>query len=300
MGPAFTPRALAVVVGLRRPLDGVRRPGPLEAQEEGDSALASRPRSRPLSVRGVGAAKRADPRREGLPAIHGKHNAARLGLAWGRIASAQGVATAVLVPGRHEEADQGDRDQSEDDAAEEGFNHGESPEGACGHSFTTQPPLATVSRSVTGSSPLAASSKVPPAAPAAAAGADGAASAPDGQAPRGRRLLTLLALVAGLAVLVFSLAVLLPGLRADPYTRATLQLRGDEGNGGRLFRLNCAGCHGLAAQGLVGPNLHGVAQRKNDRQLIQQVVSGRTPPMPRFQPDPQTMADLLAFLHSLP
>jgi hypothetical protein len=30
------------------------------------------------------------------------------------------------------------------------------------------------------------------------------------------------------------------------------------------------------------------------------VVSGRTPPMPRFQPEPQAMADLLAFLHSLP
>jgi mono/diheme cytochrome c family protein len=106
--------------------------------------------------------------------------------------------------------------------------------------------------------------------------------------------------VAGCAVLLFSLVVLLPGLRTDPYTSATLQIRGDAGNGGRLFRLNCAGCHGLAAQGLVGPNLHGVGHRKNDRQLIQQVVSGRTPPMPRFQPDPQTMADLLAFLHSLP
>ncbi|MFM9071884.1 MAG: c-type cytochrome, partial [Cyanobium sp.] len=35
--------------------------------------------------------------------------------------------------------------------------------------------------------------------------------------------------------------------------------------GGNLFRLNCAGCHGLAAQGLVGPNLHGVVQRKSDR-----------------------------------
>ncbi|MFM7640902.1 MAG: c-type cytochrome [Cyanobium sp.] len=118
--------------------------------------------------------------------------------------------------------------------------------------------------------------------------------------PQSRRLLTLLALVAGIAVLLFSLVALVPGLRTDPYTRATLQLTGDAGNGGRLFRLNCAGCHGLAAQGLVGPNLHGVAHRKNDRQLIQQVVSGRTPPMPRFQPDPQTMADLLAFLHSLP
>lgn len=127
-----------------------------------------------------------------------------------------------------------------------------------------------------------------------------AALPPEDGPPRGRRLLALLALVAGLAVLLFSLAMLLPGLRDDPYTRATLQIRGDVGNGGRLFRLNCAGCHGLAAQGLVGPNLHGVGQRKNDRQLIQQVVSGRTPPMPRFQPDPRTMADLLAFLHSLP
>ena len=121
-----------------------------------------------------------------------------------------------------------------------------------------------------------------------------------GQEPPKGRLLSLLALVAGIAVLLFSLVMLLPGLRTDPYTRATLQLQGDAGSGGRLFRLNCAGCHGLAAQGLVGPNLHGVVRRKNDRQLIQQVVSGRTPPMPRFQPDPQTMADLLAFLHSLP
>ncbi|MCS5698289.1 cytochrome c [Cyanobium sp. FGCU-52] len=92
----------------------------------------------------------------------------------------------------------------------------------------------------------------------------------------------------------------LPSLRSDPYTRTTLALSGSVENGGRLFRLNCAGCHGLAAQGLVGPNLHGVDRRKNDRQLIQQVVSGRTPPMPRFQPEPQAMADLLAFLHSLP
>ncbi|MFN6340033.1 MAG: c-type cytochrome [Cyanobacteriota bacterium] len=150
---------------------------------------------------------------------------------------------------------------------------------------------ATNSRSVTAPSPLAAAVAPPQKAFGASPG--------DGP-PKGRRLLTLLALVAGIAVLVFSLVVLLPGVRGDPYTRATLHLAGDAGNGGRLFRLNCAGCHGLAAQGLVGPNLHGVAHRKNDPQLIQQVVSGRTPPMPRFQPDPQTMADLLAFLHSLP
>lgn len=209
-------------------------------------------------------------------------------------ASAQGVAPPVLVPGGHEQADQSDRNQSEHDAAEKGFNHRESPQGARSHSSTAHTLLATDSRSVTGPSPLAASASTK-ANPVAVD-----LSPSEESPPRSRRLLALLALVAGLAVLVFSLVVLLPGLHSDPYTRATLHLRGDVGNGGRLFRLNCAGCHGLAAQGLVGPNLHGVAQRKNDRQLIQQVVSGRTPPMPRFQPDPQTMADLLAFLHSLP
>jgi mono/diheme cytochrome c family protein len=107
-------------------------------------------------------------------------------------------------------------------------------------------------------------------------------------------------LAATVAAVMMVLLVVLPSLASDPYMSSTLELSGSIDNGGRLFRLNCAGCHGLAAQGLVGPNLHGVERRKSDRQLIQQVVSGRTPPMPSFQPDPQSMADLLAFLHSLP
>ncbi|MEB3333163.1 MAG: cytochrome c [Synechococcaceae cyanobacterium] len=124
-------------------------------------------------------------------------------------------------------------------------------------------------------------------------------SAADAAAPRRRSLVAALVLLAAATCIVLVL-LLLPAARRDPYSRATLDLVGSVENGGRLFRLNCAGCHGLAAQGLVGPNLHGVEHRKNDRQLIQQVVSGRTPPMPRFQPEPQAMADLLAFLHSLP
>jgi 16S rRNA (guanine(966)-N(2))-methyltransferase RsmD len=38
--------------------------------------------------------------------------------------AAQGTATAVLVPGGDEQAHQGDGDQAENDAAEEGFDHG--------------------------------------------------------------------------------------------------------------------------------------------------------------------------------
>jgi mono/diheme cytochrome c family protein len=122
--------------------------------------------------------------------------------------------------------------------------------------------------------------------------------APDSTSRRSS-LISALVVLAVVACAVLALLVL-QASRVDPYTSATLDRVGSVEDGGRLFRLNCAGCHGLAAQGLVGPNLHGVDRRKNDRQLIQQVVSGRTPPMPRFQPDPQAMADLLAFLHSLP
>lgn len=114
--------------------------------------------------------------------------------------------------------------------------------------------------------------------------------------PRG--LVAALVLVATVACIVVMLLVL-PGARRDPYTRQTLELQGSVEHGALLFRLNCAGCHGIAAQGLVGPDLHGVAARKSRRQLIQQVVSGRTPPMPRFQPEPQAMADLLAYLNGL-
>jgi len=131
----------------------------------------------------------------------------------------------------------------------------------------------------------------------AAAATSAAATAAVGASRRG--------LVAGLLSLgvtacIVLVLLVLPAARRDPYTRSTLELTGSIGSGGQLFRLNCAGCHGPAAQGLVGPDLHGVERRKSDRQLIQQVVSGRTPPMPSFQPEPQAMADLLAFLHSLP
>jgi mono/diheme cytochrome c family protein len=123
--------------------------------------------------------------------------------------------------------------------------------------------------------------------------------AADSTTPIQRGLIPALVLLAALCVALLVLLVVLPAARSDPYTRSTLQLSGSDERGEQLFLINCAGCHGIAAQGLVGPNLHGVESRKSNRQLIQQVVSGRTPPMPRFQPEPQAMADLLAYLHSL-
>ena len=118
------------------------------------------------------------------------------------------------------------------------------------------------------------------------------------QSPNRPSLIKALVVVATIACMLLVLWTM-GGARSDPYSRQTLALQGSAERGGQLFLLNCAGCHGIAAQGLVGPDLHGVNKRKSQSQLIQQVVSGRTPPMPSFQPEPQAMADLLSFLNSL-
>ena len=86
---------------------------------------------------------------------------------------------------------------------------------------------------------------------------------------------------------------------ADPYVKTVLSLKGDQVQGHAIFQINCAGCHGLEADGLVGPSLQSVSKRKSQYRLIHQVISGETPPMPKFQPSVQEMADLLSYLESL-
>ncbi len=104
---------------------------------------------------------------------------------------------------------------------------------------------------------------------------------------------------------VFALVLLLLGLwnfgifLSDPYIKATLSLEGSLEKGERLFRVNCVGCHGISAQGLLGPDLHAVSNHLSEKQIINQVKQGRTPPMPSFQMEPQQMADLLVYLKSL-
>ena len=85
----------------------------------------------------------------------------------------------------------------------------------------------------------------------------------------------------------------------DQYTQSVLKLSGDPVQGRSIFVMNCVACHGQWANGKVGPSLHGVSDRKSDARLVQQVVSGETPPMPQFQPSSQDMADLLSYLKQL-
>jgi mono/diheme cytochrome c family protein len=86
---------------------------------------------------------------------------------------------------------------------------------------------------------------------------------------------------------------------SDPYIHNVLSLDGNSVRGQAIFQINCAGCHGIRGDGQVGPSLQHVSKRKSKVSLIHQVISGQTPPMPKFQPSPQEMADLLSYLEKL-
>ena len=85
----------------------------------------------------------------------------------------------------------------------------------------------------------------------------------------------------------------------NQYIIKTLEHNGSADEGDALFKINCVGCHGITARGLVGPDLHSVTQRLNDKDIIKQVTGGLTPPMPSFEIDPVNMSNLLKYLHSL-
>lgn len=107
------------------------------------------------------------------------------------------------------------------------------------------------------------------------------------------------ALVAIAAVILLSSFGMHYYRHSDPYVHSVLSLSGDLDRGRFIYQMNCSSCHGIYADGQVGPSLHHVSDRKSKIGLIHQVTSGKTPPMPQFQPTPQEMADLLKYLESL-
>lgn len=86
---------------------------------------------------------------------------------------------------------------------------------------------------------------------------------------------------------------------SDPYVQRVLSIKGDKTRGEAIFQVNCAGCHGNRGNGNVGPSLQDISKHKSQTSLINQVISGQTPPMPKFQPSSQDMADLLSYLKHL-
>ena len=100
-------------------------------------------------------------------------------------------------------------------------------------------------------------------------------------------------------LLIFFLIFFLNHSENNKYIIETLELNGSAKEGDALFKINCVGCHGITARGLVGPDLHSITQRLNDKEIIKQVTGGLTPPMPSFEIDPVNMSNLLKYLHSL-
>ncbi|MGB3308178.1 MAG: cytochrome c [Nodosilinea sp.] len=116
-----------------------------------------------------------------------------------------------------------------------------------------------------------------------------------------RNLLKKAALIAVMLVVavVLSVVAVRYSQASEPYVHQVLSMQGNATRGEAIFRMNCAVCHGLEAAGEVGPKLLGVSDHKTKVGLIKQVISGQTPPMPQFQPEPQDMADLLIYLERL-
>ena len=105
-----------------------------------------------------------------------------------------------------------------------------------------------------------------------------------------------------LSIAMFAFLLLLwriGSFQTDPLISQTLTIQGNKASGSKLFKINCVGCHGISAQGFVGPNLNDVTKKLNDQEIINQIIKGRTPPMPSFEIEAQSMADLLSYMHSL-
>ena len=113
-----------------------------------------------------------------------------------------------------------------------------------------------------------------------------------------REFLKIVFIFLGVLLIFFSL-FFVNNHENNKYIIETLELNGSAEEGDALFKINCVGCHGITARGLVGPDLHSITKLLNDKEIIKQVTGGLTPPMPSFEIDPVNMSNLLKYLHSL-
>ena len=106
-------------------------------------------------------------------------------------------------------------------------------------------------------------------------------------------------LLSSVTVILLILFWKMGDFKQDPFITETLSIQGEALSGSKLFKINCVGCHGISAQGFVGPDLHDATKVMSDKKIINQIIQGLTPPMPSFEIEPQSMADLLEYMHSL-
>ena len=84
------------------------------------------------------------------------------------------------------------------------------------------------------------------------------------EAPRKRGLITALVVLAVVALVAMSALVARANSR-DPYVTSSLEKVGDQEHGSKLFLINCAGCHGIAAKAWWDPTCMGSANAKRIR-----------------------------------
>ena len=106
-------------------------------------------------------------------------------------------------------------------------------------------------------------------------------------------------LLSSVTVILLILFWRMGDFKQDPFITETLSIQGEALSGSKLFKINCVGCHGISGQGFLGPDLHDATKVMSDKKIINQVIQGLTPPMPSFEIEPQSMADLLEYMHSL-
>ena len=73
----------------------------------------------------------------------------------------------------------------------------------------------------------------------------------------------------------------------------------DVAMGKKLFAGNCAGCHGFDGGGQLGPNLHGVAERKGDAGIFGVIRNGQGGMPPQMSLNDQRAWQVVAFVRTL-
>jgi mono/diheme cytochrome c family protein len=58
---------------------------------------------------------------------------------------------------------------------------------------------------------------------------------------------------------------------------------GGGGEGAEIYRESCSSCHGADGNGFVGPDLHGIAERRTLEEHIEVVENGIPPQMPAWK-----------------
>ena len=67
--------------------------------------------------------------------------------------------------------------------------------------------------------------------------------------------------------MIFSAFFYLNYEKNNKFIHNTFELRGYVNEGATLFKMNCVGCYGISARGLVGLDLHSITLLSNDREI---------------------------------